>query len=111
MNAGTVLVALLLLVSPFALAHQRLLLATVPALPASACVNREIAEQAALADARASARSFCRSQGFGWRSWAIQDTGELACRPCGGDALQCAFPTIAVKCEKKSVLPISLIRP
>ncbi len=68
--------------------------------PLSKCLDREKAEGEARDLAIASAKTYCRTEGFGWRAASVKDMGSLDCHRCGDSRFKCGYSGVSLECRK-----------
>ena len=68
--------------------------------PQSSCLVKDDAEAQAKDLAVTSAKSYCRSEGFGWRSSSVKNLGNLDCHRCGDNHYSCGYSNVSFECRK-----------
>ncbi len=68
--------------------------------PPSACQRKESAEAEARESVFRAAQTYCRSEGFGWRSSSVRDLGKLECLPCDANRFNCVYSGVSLECRK-----------
>ena len=80
--------------------HPPLVGKVIHQAPKSSCLVKDDAEGQAKDLAVTSAKSYFRSEGFGWRSSSVKDLGSLDCHRCGDDHYSCGYSNISFECRK-----------
>jgi hypothetical protein len=66
----------------------------------SSCQPKEKAEVEARDLAIKSAKTYCRSEGFGWRASKVKNLGNLDCHRCDDSRFKCAYLGVTLECRK-----------
>ena len=99
-KSGLIVAQLFVLLPAHADTHPEMLPGVISQAPNSSCQAREIAEGEARDLAVNAIKTYCRSEGFGWRAASVKNLGKLDCRPCGGNRTQCGYSGVALECRK-----------
>jgi hypothetical protein len=66
----------------------------------SSCQPKEKAEVEAKDLAMKSAKTYCRSEGFGWRASTVKNLGNLDCHRCDDSRFKCGYLGVSLECRK-----------
>jgi hypothetical protein len=66
----------------------------------SSCLAKEQAEGEARELAIKSAKTYCRSEGFGWRAAKVKNMGNLDCHRCDDNRFRCGYSGVSLECRK-----------
>jgi hypothetical protein len=66
----------------------------------SSCQPKEKAEGEARDLAIKSAKTYCRSEGFGWRASTVKNLGNLDCHRCDDSRFKCGYLGVSLECRK-----------
>ncbi len=96
----TLIVSSLFPLQSFADTHPPLVDKVIHHAPQSPCLSKDIAESKAKELAVNSVKSYCRSEGFGWRSSLVKNLGKLDCHRCGDTDYTCGYSNVSLECRK-----------
>jgi hypothetical protein len=66
----------------------------------SSCQPKEKAQSEAKDLAITSAKTYCRSEGFGWRASTVKHLGNLDCHRCDDSRFKCGYLGVSLECRK-----------
>lgn len=76
------------------------LVGNINEVPNSTCMSRNHAENEARNLALKVAQTYCRKEGYGWKSSSIKEYGNLECNSCGGERVTCRYSDVSLECRK-----------